>query len=39
LYGWDNAILNADQIIRHTNLTLADRFVRLVSSDRALLAG
>ncbi|HLN08911.1 MAG TPA: cysteine hydrolase family protein [Xanthobacteraceae bacterium] len=35
---WDNATLTADQIIRHTNQTLADRFVRLVSSDRALPA-
>lgn len=32
---WDGATLTADQIIRHTNQTLARRFVRLVSSEGA----
>jgi nicotinamidase-related amidase len=35
---WDNATLTADQIIRHTNETLAGWFVRLVSSDSAPFA-
>jgi len=30
---WDNATLTADQIIRHTNDTLAGWFVRLVRAD------
>jgi nicotinamidase-related amidase len=32
---WDNATLAADQIIAHTNLTLAGWFVRLVRTDEA----
>jgi len=35
---WDNAILTADQIIRHTNQTLGGRFVRLISSEEAPFA-
>ena len=34
---WDNAVLTADQIIRHTNQTLAGRFVRLTASDETSL--
>jgi len=30
---WDNATLSADQIIRHTNDTLAGWFVRLARVD------
>jgi nicotinamidase-related amidase len=33
---WDNAILTAEQIIQHTNKTLADSFVRLIPSDHTL---
>ncbi len=32
---WDNDTLTADQIIRHTNRTLSDWFVSLVSSTDA----
>jgi|SoiMethySBSTD1v2_1073268.scaffolds.fasta_scaffold732323_2 nicotinamidase-related amidase len=35
---WNNAVLTADQIIRHTNQTLAEWFVRLVSSQDAPFA-
>jgi nicotinamidase-related amidase len=35
---WNNAVLNADQIIRHTNQTLGGRFVRLISSGDAPFA-
>lgn len=35
---WNNAILTADQIIRHTNQTLGGRFARLISSDEAPFA-
>jgi nicotinamidase-related amidase len=35
---WNNAVLNADQIIRHTNETLGGRFVRLISSGDAPFA-
>jgi nicotinamidase-related amidase len=31
---WNNASLTAAQIIQHTNQTLAEWFVRLISSDR-----
>ena len=32
---WDNATLTAEQIIKHTNDTLADWFVRLIRADEA----
>jgi hypothetical protein len=35
---WNNAILTADQIIRHTNQTLGGRFAHLISSDEAPFA-
>jgi len=35
---WSNAVLTADQIIRHTNQTLGGRFARLIPSDGAPFA-
>ena len=35
---WNNAVLTADQIIQHTNQTLAEWFVRLVPSKDARFA-